>query len=95
MILTVTESPGETMVYDVQSASRPARTYRTYRVDLLANSGGIRCACRDHSIRRQPAIDDGKPLLTRATTCKHGWAALRHFNLGLLARMANAEDVDR
>lgn len=91
-MLTVTESPGETMVYDVQSASRPARTYR---VDLLANGGGIRCACTDHSTRRQPAIDDGKPLLTRATLCKHGWAALRHFNLGLLSRMANAEDIDR
>lgn len=88
-MLTVTESPGETMVYDVQSASRPARTYR---VEMLANRGGLKCACTDHGTRRQVAIDEGKPLLTRATLCKHGWAALRHFNLGLLGRMAAEED---
>ena len=52
-----------------------------HRVELR---GHIRCDCPDWQCRRWPAIKDGKPLLTDATLCRHGKAALRHHNLTML-----------
>ncbi len=81
-------SEGERMVYLVASATHPGRTYR---VDLLAENGASRCACRDWDTRRGPAITRGEPHGTRATLCRHGIIARRHFLNALLADMARAE----
>lgn len=79
---------GERMVYLVPSDTHPGQRYR---FDLLANGGAGECACRDWRIRRWPAIKAGRPLGTRATLCRHGMKARRHFLNGLLAAMAESE----
>lgn len=80
----VIESRTERFVYMVASHSKPGRRYR---VDITANNGGMECHCKDFVTRRQPAIDRGEPLLTRATTCRHTRAAMRHFWLKLIPKL--------
>lgn len=78
----------ERMVYEVPSDTRAGRTYR---VDLLANGGAGQCSCKDWATRRWPAIKEGRTAGCRATLCRHGIKARRHFLNGLLARMATEE----
>lgn len=84
----VIESPGERFVYMVASHSKEGRRYR---VDLTANKGGMKCACSDHMMRKQPMIDCGAPLLTPQTMCKHTKAALRYFNLQILPKLERTQ----
>jgi hypothetical protein len=42
-----------------------------YMVDLSDNHGNGACSCVDYMTRRLPAIRQGKPLFTRATSCIH------------------------
>lgn len=78
----------ERMVYEVPSDEVPGRKYR---VDLIANRGAGQCACRDFNTRRQPAIDRGEPVWTKATSCKHSRRAAWFFIKKLFREMAQAE----
>lgn len=79
---------GDRMCYEVPSDTRVGRSYR---VDLLAHGGAGQCSCKDWNTRRWPAIRDGQMHGTRATLCRHGIKARRHFLNGLLSRMAKEE----
>lgn len=85
----VSASEGERMVYLVPSRTNPKAT--PYRVDLLALGGYSQCHCVDWQTRRWPAIRDGAPAGTRATLCRHGVLARRHFLNQLLREMAAGE----
>ncbi len=80
----------ERFVYNVASDTRKGLTYR---VDLLANGGAGCCSCRDFAIRRQPAIDAGEEILTRATQCKHCRKVLGLFVRQLMRELAKQEDI--
>jgi hypothetical protein len=86
------EETNERLCYLVRSASHPKIAYR---VDLLASKGAGFCQCIDHSTRRQPAIDQGQPIGTRSTMCRHVILARRHFLNGLLERLAKEENEPR
>ncbi len=62
--------------YEVESRTKPGQWYW---VNLLENDGGGACECRDHETRRQPAINKGHPLRTKATMCAHVEAAMWHL----------------
>lgn len=79
----------ERMVYSVWSDSNSKAP--PYRVDLLANGGAGECSCKDWRTRRWSAIKAGFPHGTRATLCRHGIKARRHFLNALLKRMAQEE----
>ena len=79
----------ERYVYSVPSDRNPRVCYR---VDLTANKGATFCSCTDFATRRQPAIDEGKPILTNETLCKHGKRALWQFLREVMPRLAAEED---
>lgn len=79
----------ERYVYSVPSDRNPRVCYR---VDLTANKGATFCSCTDFATRRQPAIDEGKPILTNETLCKHGKRALWQFLREVMPRLAEEED---
>ena len=84
-------APRETVeryVYDVPSDTNPRQSYR---VDLVANGGGGRCSCADFAARRQPELDLGAEILTRATTCKHTRKAFDHFARQMMRALAQSE----
>ncbi len=82
------QSTNERFVYRVASDT----SGKVYRVDLLANNGGGKCACADHGIRRQPFIDAGGDPFSREGFCKHINKARIHFLRSLLADLAKADD---
>lgn len=82
----------ERYVYSVQSESNAARWYR---VDLTANFGGGQCSCTDWSTRRQPALNAGIPILTKATLCKHAKAAFWHFLREVMPKLAEEETIPK
>lgn len=82
---------GERMVFQVRSDDKPGKRYR---VDLLANAGAGHCACPDFGIRRQPAIDEGKPIWTKATSCKHTRRAAWHVIRTTFPAMAKEKEGD-
>ena len=86
--LKVYASTGERMVFQVQSRTDPKTRYR---VELIAEGGATRCACRDWATRRWPNIKAGMPHGTRSTLCIHGIAARREFLNDLLHRIASDE----
>lgn len=79
--------PGERLVFQVQSVSRPAEWHR---VDLLAHAGKGECSCEDWQLRRWPAIKLGG---TVGIFCAHVIAARTVFLNDLLARMAREESA--
>jgi hypothetical protein len=81
---------GDRMCFSVKSRSHPDSP--PYRVDLLAYGGAGQCHCKDWQTRRWPAIRDGKPKWTRATTCYHVRVAGKHFFVGLIEAMAQDEE---
>lgn len=85
----VIESPGERFVFLVRS-SQPRRP--RYRVDLTAENGFGRCACRDWETRRWPAVKAGKPMGTRSTLCRHLILARRYFLNELLSALSMVEN---
>lgn len=82
----------ERYVYSVPSDRNPRVCYR---VDLAANNGAGFCSCTDFGTRRQPAIDAGEPILTKATTCKHQRRALWQFLREVMPRLAAEDDRPR
>lgn len=81
---------GERYCYLVQSDSNPRKGYR---VDLAANEGGGVCQCLDFATRRQPALDAGAEILTRATTCKHLRKAYAYFFRAVMRGLATQDDT--
>ena len=79
----------ERYVYEVPSDTNPR--HPPYRVDLVANGGGGRCSCADFAARRQPELDLGAEILTRATTCKHTRKAFDHFARQMMRALAQSE----
>lgn len=76
---------GEPLRYIVQSHANPLQPYM---VDLSQHDGNGACCCADWYSRRLPAINDGKPLFTRHTSCKHIIMARRHFTQTTLREMS-------
>lgn len=68
--------PNEALRYYCESWTSPQRPHL---VDLSDHFGNGSCSCKDFITRRQPAIRDGKPLFTQATTCRHIQAAHRYW----------------
>ncbi len=84
------EPTGDFMVYLVRSDKNPRIQYRC---DMLANGGAGHCACKDWSTRRQPALDEGKPALTKETACKHVLRAAWYLIREELKRLAKLQDT--
>lgn len=82
----------ERYVYEVPSDNNPRQSYR---VDLVANGGGGRCSCADFAARRQPELDLGAEILTRATTCKHTRKAFDHFAREMMRALARVESENQ
>lgn len=76
---------GEPLRYRVESWSRPNQPHL---VDLSLAHGNGACSCTDYVTRRAPAIKAGKPLFTKATSCRHVRMARKHFTVTTLAEMA-------
>lgn len=85
------EPTGERYCYRVQSGTN---LNKTYRVDLAANQGGGFCQCLDFATRRQPALDAGAEILTRATTCKHLRKAYAYFFRAVMRGLASQDDTE-
>ena len=83
--IRVQEIQAEPLRYLVESWSDPTRPYL---VDLAENHGNGACSCKDFVTRRQPAIRQGSPLFTRATSCRHVVAARKHFTIKTLTDIA-------
>jgi hypothetical protein len=82
--ILVAEIPSEPMRYRVESWT----SKYPHTVDLSMNDGSGACSCADFSIRRQTAVDEGQPLFTRATQCKHIRAAVEHWKRTTLQMIA-------
>lgn len=82
----VTPIEGEPGRFHVPS-SRPKQV--PYLVDLSENQGNGECTCPDFLARRGPAIKEGKPLFTRATSCLHLIHARNYFCIRVLKAFAS------
>jgi hypothetical protein len=67
-------------------SSRPKQP--PYVVDLAENQGNGSCSCPDYYSRRLPAIKEGQPLFTRATSCWHLIRARNYFCTTVLRSFA-------
>ena len=86
---SIIASASERMVFSVASSDRKYPNKR-YRVDLLANRGAGWCACKNHAIEAQPAINQAMPIITRRTSCKHVRKCWVYFLRQILPDMAKA-----